>query len=241
MRRLPILATVLALPMVMTACNSSSTPSSLKSPSAAPTSAAPSVTPVTGDDKARAAAIQVAAGDLPAGWKPEKITETAAKQRQIDTDFDRCLGAPVVEDVETTSNEVEFSRSDGFAFVEGLINVTKTEAQAQLYQRVLSGPKGISCAIANERKYLPPPSGSKLVSVTGSRLDVPAPGIGIRTVATLRLQNGREISITTDDYGIVVKRFVVQVSCTGFVQPLQKTLEVGVAAKVFARALADAA
>ena len=241
MRRLPIVAAVLALPLVVTACGkSSSTPSSLKSPSAEATSSAPSATPVTGDDKTRAAAIQLTVADLPDGWKSQKITTTKAKERQEDADFDACLGVPTVEDVETTSNEVEFDRSDGFAFLSGLINVTKTEDQAQAYQAALTGPKMIDCSVASERKYFPPPAGSKVVSITGSKLDVPAPGIGVRTVLTLQLKNGRKVTITSDVYGVVVKRFVVQLNFTGLIQPMQKALEVDVSTKVFTRALANA-
>ena len=242
MNRLLVVTAALALPIAVTSCsNSKPSPSSLNTPSATPTPTTPTPTPVTGNDKTRAAAIQVHLADLPDGWKAQKITTTAAKQRAEDAAFDKCLSVPTVEDVETTSSDVEFGRSDGFAFVDGLINVTKTEEQAQQYQTALAGSKAVTCAVSNARKFLTAPAGAKIVSITGSKLDVPGGGIGIRSVVTLQFKNGRKVSITSDDYGIVVKRFVIQATFTGVIQPMQQTFELGVVTKVFTRALASAA
>ena len=245
MNRVLAVATVLALPMAVSACTSSSTPSAHNSPSSAvvpsstPTS---SPTPVsTGDDKQRAGAIQLTVGDLPSGWKSNRITTTAAQQRQEDTYFDACLGVPTIETEQTTSSAVEFGRSDGLAFADGLINVTKTADEAQADWNAFIGPKGVDCAVADAKKFLKPPKGASIVSITGSRLAVPNGQFGVRTVVTLKLSNGREVTLTSDDIGMIAKRFEIQVTFTGVVQPVQKALEDSVAAKVFARAAANAA
>lgn len=244
MNRLVALATVLALPLAVSACNSSSTPSAHNSPSSAvtPTPTTSSPAPVnTGDDKQRVASIELAAGDLPSGWASQKSSTTAAEQLKEDKNFDACLGVPTIETEQTTSTDVEFGRSDGLAYAENLINVTKTEAQAQVDQAALIGPKGVSCAVANAKKFLKPPKGGTIVNITGSRLAVPNGEIGIRTVVTLKLSNGRQVTVTNDDIGIVAKRFEVQLAFTGLIQPPQKALEDSVTAKVFARAAANAA
>jgi len=238
MNRLLTFATALTLPVLVTACNSSSTPSAHNSPSSVP-SQTPS-SPATGDDKTLTASIQVAAGDLPSGWKSQPPSTTAAQQLKEDTYFDACLGVPTIDTEQTTSSDVEFERADGLAYVDGLINVTKTEAQAQVDQVALTGPKAVDCALAAEKKFFAPPKGTTIVSITGSKLDVPSGQIGIRIIVTLKLSNGREVTFTSDDIGMIVKRFEVQVTFSGLVQPPQKALEDSVTAKVFARAMADA-
>ncbi|MBV9097878.1 MAG: hypothetical protein JO079_07465 [Frankiaceae bacterium] len=243
MNRLLTGVAALALPLVLTACNSSSPkPQSQPSPSAAATTPAPAPTPTataTGDDKQRVAAIQLALSDLPSGWKTQPNTTTAAEQLKNDRNFDTCLGEPTIETIQTTSSEVDFSRGDGFAFAATLINVTKTEAQATPYLAVLNGPKGVSCSVASARRQ-PPPKGAAVVNVTGSQLPAPAGAFGIRVVLTYKLSSGRQVTLTVDDFGMVVKRFITQVVFTGLVQPPQKALEDSVTAKVFARAAANA-
>jgi hypothetical protein len=244
MNRLLTLAATLTLPVALTACNSSSsTPSAHDSPSAPPSSASPSPSPTAnagGTDQQRVTAIQLTLTDLPSGWKAQPNTTTAAEQLKNDKEFDTCLGMPTIETIQTTSSEVDFSRADGFAFAATLINVTKTEPHAAPYQAVLAGPKGVSCSVASARSQ-PPPKGAKLVSATGSKLDAPAGEFATRTVVTYKLANGRDVSLTIDDFGMVVKRFIVQVAFTGVIQPPQKALEDSVVAKVLARATANAA
>ncbi len=244
MNRLIALASVLALPMALSACNSSSTPSAHNSPSSAvtPTPTVSSPAPVsTGDDKQRVAAIQLTADDLPSGWKSQRITTTAAQQTKEDAYFDACLGVPTIETEQTTSSAVEFGRADGLAFADGLINVTKTADEAQADWNAFTGPKGVDCAVADAKKFLKPPKGDSIVSITGSRLAVANGQFGVRTVVTLKLSGGREVTLTSDDIGIIAKRFEIQVTFTGVVQPPQKALEDSVTAKVFARAAANAA
>jgi hypothetical protein len=237
------LAIALALPIALTACNSSSNKPVAQNSASQPASSTPTPTPTAagGTDAQRVAAIQLTAADLPSGWKTQALTTTPAKQREEDAYFDACLGVPTIEDIQTTSSEKDFARPDGFAFAGGLINVTKTAAQAQQDQVALTGPKAVSCGVADAKKFLTPPKGARIVSITGSKLDVPSGQIGIRTVITLKLSNGRDVTLTTDDIGIIVNRFEVQLNFTGVVQPVQKTLEDAVTAKVFARAMANAA
>jgi len=244
MKRLLSLAAVLTLPVGLVACSSSSSPSALKSsPDTATTVPVTTTLPTVnaGDDKQRAAAIQLTAADLPSGWKAQKINTPASKQREEDAYFDKCLGVPTIEDEQTTSSDVEFGRPDGFSFADGLVNVTKTEPEAAADLAALTGPKGVSCSLADAKKFLTAPKGAKIVSLTANRLSVPAGQIGIRLVSTLRLSNGRDVSITSDTIGVIVKRFEVQLNFTGVIQPPQKALEQAVAAKVFARANANAA
>jgi len=245
MNRLFALATVLALPLAVTACSSSSsTPSAHNSPTSAvvPTSSSPTPTPVSGgDDKQRVAAIQLTLADLPSGWKSNRITTTPAQQRQEDAYFDACLGVPTIETEQTTSSAVEFDRSDGLAFADGLINVTKTADEAQADWNAFIGPKGVNCAVADAKKFLKPPKGASIVSITGSRLAVPSGQFGVRTVVTLKLSNGKDVTLTSDDIGMIAKRFEIQVTFTGVIQPAPKALEDSVVAKVFARAAANAA
>lgn len=242
-RPLTLVAT-LALPIALTACSSSSTPQALNTPSSSPSSSTPTPTPsptaAGGTDAQRIAAIQLTLADLPSGWKPQPVTTTAAQQLKTDRDFDTCLGQPTIETIQTASHEADFGRSDGFLFAGSLINVTKTEAQAAPYQTVLAGPKGVSCSIQSARTQ-PPPKGATLVSATGSRLTVPAGEIGIRVVVTYKLSNGRQVSLYVDDFGKVVKRFIVQVDFTGVIQPPQRALEDAVTAKVLDRAAVNAA
>lgn len=240
MNRLLTFATVLMLPVVVTACSSSSTPSAHNSPTSAVVPSQTPSSPPTADDRQLTASIQLAVGDLPSGWKSQKVSTTPAQQLEEDTYFDACLGVPTIESEQTTSSDVDFERADGFARADGLINVTKTEAQAQVDQVALTGPKAVGCAVAGEKKFLAPPKGTKIVSITGSKLDVPSGQIGIRTIVTLKLSNGREVTLTSDDIGIIVKRFEVQVAFSGLVQPPQKALEDSVTAKVFERAMANA-
>ncbi|MDQ1746026.1 MAG: hypothetical protein QOD07_289 [Frankiaceae bacterium] len=245
MNRLLTLAATLTVPIALTACGgSSSTPSAHDTPSAPPSSSAPpSPSPTAtsgGTDQQRVTAIQLALTDLPSGWKSQPDTTTAAERLKNDRQFDTCLGLPTIETIQTTSSEVDFGRGDGFAFAATLINVTKNEPQAAPYQAVLAGPKGVSCSVASARSQ-PPPKGAKLVSATGSRLDAPAGEFAMRTVVTYKLANGRNVSLTIDDFGMVVKRFIVQVAFTGVIQPPQKALEDSVVAKVLARATANAA
>ena len=245
MNRLVTLATVLTLPVAVTACkSSSSSTSSLNSQSSSTTTtlAAPSATPIsTGDDKQRVKAIQLTAADLPSGWKPQKITTPASKQREEDAYFDACLGVPTIEDEQTTSSDVEFGRPDGFAFADGVINVTKTVPEAQADLAALTGPKAVSCSLADAKKFLTAPKGAKIVSLTVKPLSVPAGEIGLRMASTLKLSNGRDVTITSDTIGVIVKRFEVQLNFTSVVQPPQPALEQSVAAKVFARAMANSA
>lgn len=238
------LVTALALPIALTACNSPAKKPVTQPTASVPVSSSPSTptaSPVSGTDKERVAAIQLKLDDLPSGWKEQPSTTTAAKQREEDAYFDACLGVPTIEDIQTTSSVADFGRSDGFGFADGLVNVTTTEAQAQQDLTALTGPKGVDCAVADEKKFLTPPKGSTIVSITGSKLSVPSGQIGIRTVVTLKLSNGREVTLTSDDIGIIVKRFEVQVNFTGVVQPVQPSLEQQVVAKVFARAAENAA
>ncbi|MDQ1685868.1 MAG: hypothetical protein QOC82_2605 [Frankiaceae bacterium] len=239
--RLTLAAALVLAPIVVTACNSSSTPSAGKSPPASPSSPAPNTSPsVGGDDKQRTAAIQLTAADLPTGWKSEAVKTTPAQQRAEDEYFDACLGVPTIETIQTTSSVVDFSRSDGFAFADGLVNVTTTEAQAQQDEEALTGPKAVDCAVATTKKFLTPPNGAKILSIIGSKLDQPEGHIGIRTIVTFQLSNGRKVTLTSDTIGIIVKRFEVQINFTGVVQPPQQSLEDSVSAKVFARAIANA-
>jgi len=243
MNRLLTVAAVLSLPLTLTACNSSSTPSALKSPSASPTpTPTPTVTPVTGDDKQRAAAIQLTASDLPSGWQSQKITTTAKEQQEEDAFFDGCLGVPTIEDVETASDHVEFGRSDGFAFADSLINVAKDESLAQQYQAALAGAKTPDCVESDAKKFFKAPKDTTIKSIVASKLTVPEPGFGYRVVVTLHLEaKDRDLSLTIDTFGVVVKRFIVQVTFDGVIQPIQQSLEDSVTAKVFARAIANAA
>lgn len=245
MNRPLTLATALALPLLATACNSSSSPSAQKSssPIASPTMPAPAATSPAAagaTDKQRADAIQLTAADLPTGWKFEKVTTTAAQQRKDDAEFDACLGQPTIEAIETASSEQDYGRADGFAFAGSLINVTKSEAQAQPYLTALEGPKGIPCSVASARRQ-PPPKGATIANVTGSKLAAPAGAVGIRVVVTYKFSNGRQIPVTIDDFGMAVKRFIVQVDFSGVIQPPQQALESSVTAKVFARAAVNAA
>lgn len=243
MNRLLTVAAVLSLPIAVTACNSSSTPSSLKSPSANPTSAAPtpSTSPVTGNDTQRVAAIQLTAADLPSGWKSQKISATAKEQEAEDAYFDGCLGVPTIEKVQAATGHVEFGRSDGFAFADSLINVTTDETLAQQYQAALAGAKTPDCVEADAKKFFKAPKDTRIVSIVASKLTAPAPAFGYRVVITLHLETkDRDVTITIDTYGVVVKRFIVQVTFEGVIQPPQTSLEDSVTAKVFARAIANA-
>jgi hypothetical protein len=241
------LVAALSLPLTLAACNSTSTtatPPKSSAPTSAPTSAPSSAAPTlnAGDDKQRASAIQMTIADLPSGWKAGKNTTPVAKQRAEDAFYDNCLHVPVIETIQTTSSQANFDRSDGFAFVDSLINVTKTEEQAQQDLAALSGPNGVSCSISSEKKFLTPPKGSTIVDITGSRLAESTPGeFGIQTVVTLRLSSGKEVKIISDDIGLVVKRFEIQLNFTSIIQPPQTSLEQDVTAKVFARATANAA
>lgn len=243
MKRLVTIAAVLTMPVGIVACSSSSSPSALKSsPDTATTVPVTTTLPVVnaGNDKQRVAAIQLKASDLPSGWKPQHIDTPPSKQREEDAYFDKCLGVPTIEDEQTTSSDVEFGRSDGLSFTDGLVNVTNTEPEAAADQAALTGPKGVSCTLADAKKFLTAPKGAKIVSLTANRLSVPAGEIGLRLVSTLRLSNGREVSVTSDTIGVIVKRFEVQLNFTGVIQAPQKALEQAVAAKVFARAIANA-
>jgi len=244
MNRLLTGAAALALPLALAACgSSSSTPQSLNTPSAPTTSLTPNSSPTTvpgATDKQRVAAIQLALSDLPSGWKAQATTTTKAEQLKNDRDFDTCLGMPTIDTIQTASSEADFSRADGFAFASTLINVTKTEAQATPYLAVLNSQKGVSCSVASAREQ-PPPKGATVVNVTGSKIAAPAGAFGIRVVLTYKLSNGRQVKVTVDDFGVIVKRFIVQVDFTGLIQPPQKALEDSVVAKVFARTDANAA
>lgn len=239
------LVTALALPLALTGCNSKSgsprTHSSPSAPVSASASASATAPTSAASDAQRIAAIQLTIDDLPSGWKAQPSTTTAAKQREEDAYFDACLHVPTIEDIQTASSVADFGRSDGFGFADGLVNVTTTEEQAQQDLAALTGPDAVNCAVADEKKFLAPPKGATIVSITGSKLDVPSGQIGIRTVVTLKLSNGREVKLTSDDIGIIVKRFEVQVNFTGVVQPMQPALEQQVVAKVFARATENAA
>lgn len=244
MNRLLTAAVVLTLPVALSACNSSSSPSSLNPPSAAETTppASSTPTPVTGNDQQRAEAIQLSAADLPDGWKSQKITTTVKEQQEEDAFFDGCLGVPTIEDVQTATTHVEFGRSDGFAFADSLINVTKDEALAQQYQAALTGDKTPGCVEADAKKFFKAPKDTTIKSIVASKLPVPEPGFGYRVVITLHLETkNRDLSLTIDTYGVVVKRFIVQVTFDGVIQPIQQSLEDSVTAKVFARAIANAA
>lgn len=244
MNRSLAVAAVLTLPIAVTACKSSSSSTSAQNspPAVTTTTVTTVVAPVhSASDKQLAAAIQLTAADLPSGWKSQKITTTAAQQRKEDAYFDACLGVPTIEDEQTTSSDVEFGRSDGFAFVDGLINVTKTEPEAVADQAALTGPKAVDCAVADAKKFLTPPKGARIVNIAGSRLAVPSGEIGLRTVVTMRLSNGQNVTLTSDTIGLIAKRFEVQLAFTGVVQAPQKALEESVSAKVFARAMANSA
>lgn len=243
MNRLLVVAAALALPIAVTGCNSSSTkPSSLDTTTATPTPTptTPSATPAAGDDKARVAAIQMSLADLPSGWKSQPITTSSAEMAKGDARFDACLGVPTIDSVRTAESEVNFGRSDGFAFAGTIVNATHTDAQALPYLTALSGPKAVQCSIAETRRE-PPPKGATLVNVTGSQLTMTGTQFGFRTTTTYRLSNGRNASVTTDEFGVVVKRFVVQVDFTGVIQPVQQSLESELTAKVIARATVNAA
>jgi len=240
MNRLLVATAALALPIAVTACNSSTNPSSLDTTTATPTPTTPSATPAAGDDQARVAAIQMSLADLPSGWKSQPIRTSAAEQAKDDARFDACLGVPTIDAVRTAQSEVDFGRADGFAFAGTLINATHSEAQAQPYLTALSGPKAVQCSIAETRRE-PPPKGATLVNVTGGQLTMAGAQFGFRTTSTYRLSNGRNVSVTTDEFGVVVKRFVVQVDFTGVIQPVQQSLESELTAKVIARASVNAA
>ena len=242
-RRLTLVAALATMPLVVTACNSSSSPpSSLSTPSAQETTPAPSSTPVTGDDKQRATAIQLTVTDLPGDWKSEPIKATAAEQKEEDAFFDGCLGTPTIEDVQTATSHVEFNRGDGFLFADGLIDVTTTEDLAQKYQAALSGPDVARCAEADAKKFFKAPKDTTIVSIVGSKLTPPEPAFGYRIVITLHLTaKDRDVTLTIDTYGVVVKRFITQVSFEGLIQAPQPSLEDAVTAKVFARAIANSA
>ena len=235
-RRLTLAAGVATVAIAVTACNSSSTPSSPNAPSAS------SVTPVTGDDKQRAAAIQLTVADLPGDWKSQKITTKPAEQQEEDAFFDGCLGTPTIDDVQTASSQVQFNRADGFLFAHGLINVTTTEALAQKYEAALSGSQAVSCAAADAKKFFKAPKDATIVSIVGSPLTPPEPVFGYRVVITLHLTaKDRDVPLTFDTYGVIVKRFITRVTFEGVIQAPQRSLADSVTAKVFARAIANAA
>lgn len=238
MNRRFALAAALWLPLALTACDSSSRPSTLNT-APAPSSSSPAADLT---DQQRAAAIQLTVADLPSGWKAQQISTTPAQRRAEDAYFDGCLGVPTIESTQTTSSDVEFGRADGFAFADGLINVTKTQAQADGYNTALTGPKTAGCAEATAKKFFKAPKDSTIAGIVGIKLTVPDPGFGYRVVITLHLTSkNRDVRLTLDTYGVVAKRFIVQVAFTGVIQPPQQSLEDSVSAKVFARATGYAA
>lgn len=246
MRRTRLMCALLVVVTVtlLVGCRSSKSeaggPTTTSPSSGTTTSAAPRAA-TGGSDRQRAGDIQVRAADLPSGFRAQPVTTSAARQRQDDEYFDACLHVPTIDTVQTTSSEAVFARSDGFAFVEGLINVTRTTAEAQRDLDALVQPDAWRCAVAAERRFVTPPKGATVAAVTGSRLTEPTGEFGIRTVVTLRLANGRQVDLTSDTIGLVVKRFEVQLQFTGVVQQPQPALERMVTDRVFARARADAA
>jgi len=242
-RLLPVLLVTAGL--AVAGCGPKSTPASTAasssvapSPTSSPSSPAPSRAPIAAGatDSARAQAIMLSVSDLPAGWKSQPNTTTHAQQVQEDTYFDNCLGVPVIDSESTVDLTDQFQQSGGLQFAESSVDVTRTVAEANQDNVALMSSKDVSCNIAAARKFLTPPSGGRILSVTGSALPVPSGYFGVRVVTEIRNGSGQTFSIYLDDIGLIVKRFEVQVGFGSAIQLPPASLEASVSAKVFARA-----